>query len=71
MYDDVRGLVGDPAIESLPAWLESSDDIERADHIDREIIEVDGSVDRDGLAVRIIARLAETADPTYWDDDPG
>lgn len=68
LFDDVRGLVGDPAIEALPAWLETFDDVDAAESFDREIIEVRGTVERHDLAVRIVARLAATADPTYWDD---
>lgn len=68
LFDDVRGLVGDPAIEALPAWLETFDDLDAAESFDREIIEVRGSVERHDLAVRIVARLAATADRAYWDD---
>ncbi|WP_436793838.1 hypothetical protein [Actinospongicola halichondriae] len=68
LFDDVRGLVGDPAIEALPAWLESSPDVDRAESFDRELVHVSGTVERHELAVRVVSRLAATADPTYWDD---
>lgn len=69
LFDDVRGLVGDPAIEALDAWLETFDDIDRVEFFDRELLHVDGTIGRHDLAVRVVARLAATADPTYWDDD--
>ena len=69
LFDDVRGVVGDDAIEALPAWLMDQPGIEQVDHFDREFMDVRGEVDRDSLAVQVVARLATTGDPHYWDDD--
>ena len=69
LFDDVRGWVGDDAIEALPAWLESFDDIREVLHVEREVIWVGGIVSRAGLEARVLARLAQSADPGYWDRD--
>lgn len=69
LYDEVRSVVGDDAIEALPAWLEDQPGVDEVDGIDREIMEVSGTIDRDALARLIVARLATTGDPTFWDED--
>ncbi|MCO8125992.1 hypothetical protein NHL50_02090 [Acidimicrobiia bacterium EGI L10123] len=71
LFDDVRGVVGDDAIEALPSWLEEQPAIDEVDHVDRELMEVRGEIDRDTLARLVVTRLAVTADPGYWDEDPG
>lgn len=67
LFDDVRGMVGDPAIEALPDALAGLPGIERCVHSDREIIEVEGPIATGQLAAFVIAELAATADPDYWD----
>ena len=69
LYDDVRGVVGDDAIEALPGWLEEQPGIEVVEHVDREVMEVGGTIGRDALARLVVARLATTGDPGYWDED--
>ena len=71
LFDDVRGVVGDDAIGALPSWLEEQPAIDEVDHVDRELIEVRGGIDRDALARLVVARLAVTDDPAYWDEDTG
>lgn len=71
LFDDVRGVVGDDAIEALPSWLEEQPAIDEVDHVDRELMEVRGGIDRDTLARLVVARLATTGDPNYWDEGVG
>lgn len=71
LFDDVRGFVGDDAIEALPSWLEAQPAIDEVDHVDRELMEVRGGINRDTLARLVVARLAVTGDPGYWDEDTG
>ena len=71
LYDDARGVVGDDAIEALPAWLEDQPGIDEALHSDRELIDVRATIDRDRLARLVVTRLATTGDPNYWDRDDG
>lgn len=71
LFDDVRGVVGDDAIEALPAWLEQQPGIDEVHHSDRELMDVSGTIERDALARLVVARLATTGDPTYWDEDTG
>ena len=68
LYDDVRTLVGDDAIEALPGKIAALTGVTRCDHLDRELIEVEGPLTTDQLAAYVIAELAATGDPTYWDD---
>lgn len=69
LFDDARGIVGDDAIEALPAWLEDQPGIDEALHSDRELIDVRATIDRDRLAPLVVTRLATTGDPNYWDRD--
>lgn len=68
LFDDVRGVVGDDAIEALPTWLEQQPGIDVVEHVDRELMEVGGTIDSDALARLVVARLASTGDPGYWDE---
>ncbi len=68
LYDDLRGLVGDDAIEALPEKIAALDGVERCDHLDREVIEVEGTITADHIAAFVVAELAVTGDPHYWDD---
>ena len=69
LFDDVRGIAGDDAIEALPAWLEDQLGIDEVVHSDRELMDVRGTTDRGDLARMVVARLAATGDPDYWDRD--
>lgn len=68
LYDDVRGYVGDPAIEALEPKLAALDGVTSALHDDREIIRVEGTITADQLAAYVIAELARTGDPHAWED---
>lgn len=67
LFDDVRAMVGDPAIEALPDALARLPGVERCEHSDREIVEVEGSIAAGQLAAFVVAELAATADPDYWE----
>jgi hypothetical protein len=68
LYDDVRGYVGDPAIEALEPKIAALDGVTRAIHEDREIIRVEGSITGEQLAAFVISELALTGDPHARDD---
>lgn len=70
LYDDIRGLVSDAAIEALVAWLPTRTGVDDAVHEDREVILVAGPIDRHTLAVTVVARLAGTGDPDHWTERP-
>lgn len=70
LFDDVRGICGDAAIEALDGWLETVDGVDTAVWADREYFMVAGPISRHDLAVAVICRLAETGDPDYWTPQP-
>lgn len=63
LYDDVRGYVGDPAIERLERVLRQLDGVTSALHEDREIIRVEGSITGEQLAAFVVFELARTGEP--------
>ena len=70
LFDDVRGIVGDAAIEALEGWLPTLDGIDTAVWADREYFMVAGPISRHDLAVAVIVRLVCTGDPDYWTVQP-
>lgn len=67
LYDDARVLVGDPAIEALPAAIAALPGVEEVYHEDREIIRVRGSINREQVEAFTLAHLARTGDPRWFD----
>lgn len=68
LYDDLRALVGDDAIEALAGKIGRLDGVARCNHDDREEMVVEGAVTGEQLAAFVIAELAATGDPSFWDD---
>lgn len=68
LFDDVRALVGDDAIAALPERLARLDGVDGVSHDDREFIDVEGAITGEQLRAWVVAELATTGDPHYWDD---
>lgn len=68
LYDDLRALVGDDAIEALPPRIAALSGVERCDHEDRELMTVVGSITAGQLRAFVVAELATSGDPHAWDD---
>lgn len=68
LYDDLRGLVGDEAIEPLSEKISALDGVKSCTQVDREEMEVEGAITAEQLAAFIIAELAATGNATSWDD---
>ena len=68
LYDDLRALVGDDAIETLPEKVARLPGVTSCLHVDREEIEVEGPIRPEQLAAYVVAELAATADPHFWDE---
>lgn len=66
LFDDVRGLVGDAAIEALPDVLGELEGVEQVEHLQREYTDVVGTVTAAQVAAFVVAELARTGDPDYW-----
>jgi hypothetical protein len=71
LFDDLRGLVGDDAIEALAPKIAALEGVERCEHSDRELIDVEGPITAEQLRAFVIAELAVSGDPHFWDDRDG
>lgn len=71
LFDDLRALVGDDAIEALAPKIAALEGVERCEHSDRELIDVEGPITAEQLRAFVIAELAVSGDPHFWDDRYG
>lgn len=68
LYDEIRGMCGDPAIEALAQWLADLDGVDGVEHTTREHVEVWGAITAPQLRAAVVARLGETGDPGHFGD---
>lgn len=66
LYDDVRALAGDPAIEALEQRLLGEVGVAGAVSVDREILWIRGDIDPVTVHGWVVAELARTAPPEGW-----
>lgn len=68
LFDDLRGLVGDDAVDVLERDLETLEGVDVVEREDREVIIVDGSLSCEQLRAFTVATLAREGDRHYWDE---